>query len=191
MKSQSVLRFAATALLVPVAGFAIAQSGSHFASAVTNPSLTQASLIAQNTPEQMPEGKEHQGRKGHWGERGGEMFKELNLTADQQAKIKAIREQEKSASTDQRKQMKAAFEQMRSLSAGNATDAQLRAKHQQVRQLRQQFEDRRFETMLKIRAVLTPEQRSKMAELKQKHRRGGHRGFQSQAGGMIPGNQPF
>lgn len=179
MKSPSVLRFVATALLVPVAGFAIAQSGSHFASAVSNPSLTQASLIAQNTPAQMSEGEEQKGRrgrKGHWGQRGSEMFKELNLTTDQQAKIKAIREQEKSASTEQRKQMKAAFEQMRSLSAGNATEAQLRAQHQQVRQLRQQAEERRFEIMLKIRAVLTPEQRTKMSELKQNRHRGGHRG---------------
>jgi periplasmic protein CpxP/Spy len=180
MKSQSVLRFAATALLVPIAGFAIAQSGSHFASAIPNTSLTQASLIAQNTPDRMPEGKEH---KGH---RDGEMFKELNLTADQQAKIKAIRDQEKSASTDRRTQMKAAFDQMRSLSAGNATEDQLRTQHRQVQQLRQQAEDRRFETMLKIRAVLTPEQRTKMAELMQKRRKGGHHGFRDRADGMMP-----
>jgi periplasmic protein CpxP/Spy len=183
MKSQSVLRFAATALLVPVAGFAIAQSGSHFTSALPNASLNQNSLIAQNTPDRPSEGKE---RKGRWGHRGGDMFKELNLTADQQAKIKAIRDQEKSASADRRTQMKAAFDQMRSLSAGNATDDQLRAQHQQVRQLRQQAEDRRFETMLKIRAVLTPEQRTKMAELMQKHHKGGHRGSRDRANGMMP-----
>jgi periplasmic protein CpxP/Spy len=180
MKSQSVLRFAATALLVPVAGFAIAQSGSHFNAAFAESPLTQASLIAQNTPDQTPQGEKRRG------DRGGKWMQELNLTADQQAKIKAIREQEKSASADRRTQMKAAFDQMRSLSAGSATDDQLRAQHQQVQQLRQQAEDRRFETMLKIRAVLTPEQRTKMAELMQKHRKGGHHGFRDRADGMMP-----
>jgi periplasmic protein CpxP/Spy len=183
MKSQSVLKFAATALLVPVAGFAIAQSGSHLSAAFAEPSLTQASLIAQNTPDRPSEGNQ---RKGRWGNKGGEMFKELNLTPDQQAKIKAIREQEKTASMDRRNQMRAAFDRMRSLSAGNATDDQLRAQHQQVQQLRQQAADRRFETMLKIRAVLTPEQRTKMAELMQKHHKGGHRGSRDRADGMMP-----
>jgi Spy/CpxP family protein refolding chaperone len=39
-----------------------------------------------------------------------------------------------------------------------------------LQNLQQQASDRRFETMLQIREVLTPEQRNQMAELMQKHR---------------------
>ena len=71
--------------------------------------------------------------------------------------------------------MKAAREQMKALmSNNNSSSEELRQKHQQLQSLRQQMAERRFDTMLQIREELTPEQRSKMAELKPKF--GGRRG---------------
>ncbi len=182
MKVQSGLRFAATALLVSTAGFVIAQSGSHLNAAFAESALTPANLIAQNTTDKKTDGK------GRWQERKDKMFQDLNLTPEQQAKIKAIREQDRSSSQSLRDQMKAAWEKMRSLSAGNASDAELRQQHRELQRLAQQASDRRFETMLKIRAELTPEQRTKMAEMKGKGRHGGrHHGPRAHGGQMMMG----
>jgi periplasmic protein CpxP/Spy len=183
MKVQSGLRFAATALLVSTAGFAIAQSSPHFNAAFAESASIPANLIAQNTPDQDAEGK-GQDRKGN-------MFKELNLTTDQQTKIKAIREQEQGSAKSLRTEMTAAWEKMRSLSAGNATDEELRQQHQQMQQVQQKLGEQRFETMLKIRAVLTPEQRTKMAQLKGQHPGRGHHGSRAHGGEMMMGRQPF
>ncbi len=71
---------------------------------------------------------------------------------------------------------------------GNASDDQLRQQHQEMQALRQQVETRRFETMLQIRKVLTPEQRAKAAQLMQEHRGGHHhRGGGREARGMMSG----
>jgi Spy/CpxP family protein refolding chaperone len=64
---------------------------------------------------------------------------------------------------------------MRSLLAENANPDELRQQHQQIQTLHQQLGNQRFETMLQVREILTPEQRSQMAELIQQHR--GRRGF--------------
>ena len=64
-----------------------------------------------------------------------------------------------------KEQMGAAREEMRSLMGGIGTPQQLRQQHQQIQGLRNQLGNQRFETILAIREVLTPQQRTKMAEL--------------------------
>jgi periplasmic protein CpxP/Spy len=182
MKVRSILLFAAAAVMLPIGGTLIAHSGFASGAAYAESSGSAFNLLAQNTtPDQEPAGKMR--RKGM----GEEWGKELNLTAEQQTQIKTIRDQEKTASESLRQQMKTAREQLGTLMAGNASDAQLRQQHDQVRQLGQQLGDRRFDTMLKIRNVLTPEQRTKAAELMKQHKgKGRWHGDRDQAKGMRP-----
>jgi periplasmic protein CpxP/Spy len=173
MKLRSLLLAGAASVLIPVGGVVLTQSVLHTAA------------IAQSTPATGDQARPIRG-KGGWGDKWQE---QLNLSAAQKAQIQQIRDQEKTSSQSLRQQMKAAFEKQQSLMTGNASDDQLRQQHREVQALRQQAEDRRFDTMLKIRQVLTPEQRTKAAQLMKDHhgRRHGGRGGDKEARGMMQG----
>jgi periplasmic protein CpxP/Spy len=176
MKLRSLLVAGGAAVLLPIGGFVLTQS-------VLHTSVLAQSPAAGDRNESRP-GPGSPGRKG-WGDKWQE---QLNLSADQKAQIQKIREQEKSASEGLRQQMRTAMEKQKSLMTGNASDEQLRQQHQEMQTLRQQAETRRFETMLQIRKILTPEQRAKAAQLMQEHRGGHrHRGGGKQARGMMNG----
>lgn len=102
------------------------------------------------------------------------MVQELGLTQDQQTKIKAIWESAKNDKNPQRQQLRTEMENMRSLMARSASTNELRQQHNKIKTLRDQMGDQRFETMLQVYEVLTPQQRTKFAEMMQK--RGGMRG---------------
>jgi periplasmic protein CpxP/Spy len=103
------------------------------------------------------------------------MFEQLNLSADQQAQIKSIMEQTKTSNQGLRQQVKTVREQLKTvMGSSDASDDAIRQAHQQVQTLGQQMGEQRFETMLKIRSVLTPAQRTKFAELRKQG--GGHHG---------------
>ncbi len=104
------------------------------------------------------------------GDRGMRVFEQLNLSTEQSQRIQAIQEQERTGSQGLHQQLQQAHEQLRSLMASNASADQLRQQHQQVQNLKQQLDDRRFETMLSIREVLTSQQRTQLAQLEQQHR---------------------
>ncbi len=104
-----------------------------------------------------------------------ERLMELDLTPEQSEQIETIRQQSQADTEPLRQEFQQAHEQMRSLLAGNANSDELRQQHQQIQTLHQQLGDRRFETMLEVREILTPEQRSSWAELIQQHH--GRRGF--------------
>jgi Spy/CpxP family protein refolding chaperone len=124
--------------------------------------------------------------KGPKGKRGDEKqwLLQLNLTPDQQTRIQAIRDQERTATEPLRQSMRTAHGEMRTLMATGSAE-QLRQQHKEVQGLRQQLDDQRFETMLKIREVLTPAQRAKMAELKPFGR--GHHGGRQGGSNTYPG----
>ena len=126
-----------------------------------------------------PDGKGGPGKHERGGQEGpGNMFKELNLTEEQEQKLKELREAGRDGSKASREEMKAAHEKMRELLEGDANESQLRAQHKKLQALKMKMDDERFENMLATRAILTPEQRKKMAEqMKERHgKRGGDRG---------------
>jgi periplasmic protein CpxP/Spy len=178
MKLRSVMLAGGAAVLLPLGGFMLTQSALHVAAMAQSPGA-----VDQNEPK--PGSFDKKGRGDKWQE-------QLNLSADQKVQIQKIREQQRTSSEGLREQMKAAFEKQKSLMTGNASDDQLRQQHQTMQALRQQAETRRFETMLQIRKVLTPEQRTKAAQLIQEHRGGHrHRGGDRQARGMIMNGPEF
>lgn len=111
-------------------------------------------------------------RKGRRGKRGmKKIFQELNLTTEQQERIKAIRQESKENNSSLRQEMRQAKEEMGKLMASDTNDSELRQQHEKIQSLKKELGNKRFETMLKIRQELTPEQRTKMAELKQQRRK--------------------
>jgi Spy/CpxP family protein refolding chaperone len=107
------------------------------------------------------------------------LFEQLDLTPEQSEQIDTIQQQSQADTESLRQELQQAHQQMRSLMAGNTNVDELRQQHQELQTLHQQLGDQRFETMLKVREVLTPDQRSQMSDLIQQHR--GRRGF----GGMF------
>jgi len=117
---------------------------------------------------------------GHKRGRHGGMKKllaKLDLTPEQSQKIEEIHEQAHSDNEALYQEMQTNREEMRSLFTSDASTAELRQQHQELQGLRQQIGTSRFETKLQVREILTPEQRTKMAELMEQHRgkRGHHR----------------
>lgn len=106
------------------------------------------------------------------GMRGGinKLVQQLDLTSEQSDQIKAISEQSETENQALFEQLQTNRQEMQSLLASNADPEQLRANHQNLQNLRQELGNNRFETMLKIREVLTPEQRTQMAELMSQRR---------------------
>ena len=109
----------------------------------------------------------------HGNRRGGGMKKileQLNLTPEQSQKIDAIHEQFHSDKESLFEEMRTNHQEMRSLFASDASSQELRKQHQKIQDLHQQLGNNRFETMLQVREILTPEQRSQLAELMKQHR---------------------
>lgn len=157
MKFRPVYLLAALPLLIPV--------GSVFTDGVE--SFFPNYVVAQEASETKKPNEE-------WRQKRKERFRqELNLTPEQTEQIDQIREQGKQAKQAMREEYRAAREKMQTLMASDASDNELREQHQILQNLRQKKGEARFENKLKIRQVLTPEQRTKMAELK-KQRKGRH-----------------
>ncbi|MGF1603725.1 MAG: Spy/CpxP family protein refolding chaperone [Thermosynechococcaceae cyanobacterium] len=170
MKFNQVTALAAAAIIIPLTGTvaylttpqsALAESG-------------QPTLLAQSaTPPTQEKGDKR------WGKGKGreQMFEQLNLTDTQKAEIEQIRQAARSSREGKREEMRAARDKMQELYASNASAEDLRAQYQTTQSLREASSAERFETKLKIRDVLTPEQRTQLVELmKQKRGKGGRRG---------------
>ncbi|NEO33536.1 MAG: Spy/CpxP family protein refolding chaperone [Symploca sp. SIO3C6] len=145
-------------LLLATAPLLVATNGT-FALAQTQPAIPE--ITAQRPPDFGERGKFS--REPRW-------LQELDLSAEQSERIQAIREQSRQEMESRYQQMQEAREQMQSLMTGNASREQLRQQHQRLQNLRQELGNQRFETMLDIREILTPQQRVQMAELAQQHR---------------------
>jgi len=96
------------------------------------------------------------------------VFKELNLSPEQKEKLKKLREESKDSRKDERDKMKAEKEAFRNKMGGDASDDDLRKDFAKLQEKRNEMAKSRFDHMLKVRSILTPEQRKKFAELADK-----------------------
>jgi periplasmic protein CpxP/Spy len=94
-----------------------------------------------------------------------EIFKSLNLSGSQVTRMREIRKKYENRIDRREKSLKQANQELRVLMAGSASSAQIRAKYNQVQNLHNQLGDLRLESLLEMRAVLTPSQRRKLAEI--------------------------
>ncbi|MBL7665845.1 MAG: Spy/CpxP family protein refolding chaperone, partial [Bacteriovoracaceae bacterium] len=109
----------------------------------------------------------HAGGKG----RGGhfkEMFEKLNLSAEQKTQLENLRkgDKDKEGMKAKRQQKKELRKKMDEAFAGNASKEELTKLHTEMQSLRTEADNARFQRILSIREILTPEQRKKFQELK-------------------------
>jgi periplasmic protein CpxP/Spy len=176
MKFNQVAALAAATLIIPAIGtFAHLKANTEVALAESG----QPALLAQDTDAPAPENADApEKREGKgWGD---QYLEQLDLTEAQKAEIEKIRQDARGNSQGRREEMRALRDKMQQLYASDASSAELRNQHQEAMKLRQEVGDQHFETKLKIREVLTLEQRQKLVELKsQRRERRGPRGPQS------------
>jgi Spy/CpxP family protein refolding chaperone len=143
----------------------------------------QANLINNDVPEQptniqLAQNQMPQNKRMGRGNRMEKLLQQLDLTSEQSQQIETIQEQFRSENEALWQEMQANKQQMRSLLSSDTSAEELRQQHQQAQSLHQQLSDNRFETMLQIRDVLTPEQRSELAQIMEQNQgRRGERNF--------------
>lgn len=93
------------------------------------------------------------------------VFQQLDLTSEQQQRIKQIHLQYRGQIHKKRAKLTRLQQQLSDMMVGTEPIELLRAKNQQLSVLRQQIEALRFESMLATREILTPQQRRKFREL--------------------------
>lgn len=115
--------------------------------------------------------------KGGFGKGGlRQMVEELNLTDEQKEKAKKIHQDGRDAIKAKREAMKKAHDELEAAIQGKATDDEVRAKFAALQKVQEDFAKARFEKVLALRAILTPDQRAKMKGPKGFGKRGGHHG---------------
>ncbi len=98
------------------------------------------------------------------------IFEQLNLTKEQTEKIIAIRQENQQEIRQSLQSLRNAQEELNTMITGRGNDNQLRKKHGEVLQLRQELAELQFNTLLKIREVLTPEQLQQWSKLMEQRR---------------------
>ncbi|MEW6054970.1 MAG: Spy/CpxP family protein refolding chaperone [Bdellovibrionota bacterium] len=102
-------------------------------------------------------------------------LKQLNLNEEQKKKLQDIRKEARSDRKDQRESLKTSHEELKKKMASDASEDELRKQFSEIQAKRAELQKGRFERMLKVRAVMTPEQRKQLMEIaeKQKDKRKG------------------
>ncbi|XZN89074.1 MAG: Spy/CpxP family protein refolding chaperone [Microcoleus sp.] len=147
---MSMRRISTLALLMLTLGSATA------AIAVPNP--LPAETIAQNQ------------RPNRTGAKEGGMFEKLNLSADQKQKMQAVRDRYKDQISQRMQAVRQARQELQTMMSGTATASQIREKNNQISGLKKQLDDVRLESTLAMREILTPAQRTQLAELMNQRR---------------------
>ena len=134
---------------------------------------------AQPAPEGGMQGPQHGGMHQRWGGRhgGDEMrgLRALDLTEAQRDQIFKIRHDQAPAFRDQMKKVRASHEELQKLALADKFDpaAVRRAADTQAKAM-SELAVMRAQTTNRVRAVLTPEQRTKLDQMREQHRHGPH-----------------
>lgn len=125
---------------------------------------TMAESLAQGSPNQPGMNR-----------RSDQLMNSLNPTPEQQQQLQAIRQEYQGEMQQQQQQMRQIQQELNDLMSGNASESQIRQKHDQLMNVKQQMGQLQFDMMLKMRAVLTPEQRAQLMDLMQERRQNSRR----------------
>lgn len=119
-------------------------------------------------------------RKGAWLQR---LTDKLDLDDDTRTSVRAVIDAGRERTRDARKELKAARVQMHGLlQADQPDEAEVLAQVERIGTLRTALHKQRMQTMLRVRALLNPEQRATLLEMFKKRRGSGKRGPRRGAG---------
>jgi Spy/CpxP family protein refolding chaperone len=128
---------------------------------------------------------------GHRGMMGQQMGQMLELTDSQRQQVWVLRDQMRKSTADTRSALQAKHEEMRVLWLQDVPNrAAILAKHAEIDALRATMREAHIDFRLAVHALLTPEQRAKLAELPPPGKHGGHGpggGMGGPGGGFGPG----
>ena len=92
-------------------------------------------------------------------------FDRIDASAEQRKKLTEIIGKRVEESRPVREELRQKARELKQMMSGDsATDEQLRSKAGEIRALRSQLMDARFETLLQVRAVLTPDQKEQISK---------------------------
>lgn len=100
-----------------------------------------------------------QNKRFNRGERREQLMENLNLSNEQTQKIENIRSKYQPQMENLEEQIVAERETLSDMLKRNDSESRLRSQHQKITSLNQKMQNLRFESMLEMRAVLTPQQR--------------------------------
>lgn len=99
-----------------------------------------------------------------------ESVKPPNLTPEQARQVGEARDRYRDQIAQQMQQLHQAQQELDELMSGSASEREVREKYSKVAALRQKIEDLRFESMMAVRSLLTPEQHRQLLEYLQQQR---------------------
>ena len=95
----------------------------------------------------------------------GPLIEELQLTPQQQRQLREIRSQYQPQLLEHQRQLQQHKSVLIQMLVGTASETSIRSQHRQLTVVSERLAELSFEGMLKVRTVLTPEQRSLLSEL--------------------------
>lgn len=107
----------------------------------------------------------HRQRGERRGRERGEFMAKLNLTTEQQQQMQSIRSKYQPQMDSIRQEIRSEREKLRQMMANNTSADNLRSQHNKIASLNQKIGDLRFQSMLEMREVLTPEQRQQWNQM--------------------------
>ena len=147
-------------------------------------STTQGSADTQQQQTERRGKRWHRGKRGMHGMRGMmHMLRELNLTDAQQQQARAIFDRYEASTKPQREEMRQLFQQKRQGNGEMDAQAQARAEA-----LRAQFKESARLMHDELLTILTPEQRTKLEQMKQE-RKARHEERRARRQGQMNDNQ--
>ncbi len=112
-------------------------------------------------------------QKWHSGQRAQEIYSQLNLTDEQKKRLEANKQQHRAKMQSAHQGIKADKEALKGELMKSQLDMpKINQIHDQIKSLQNQMEDEKLNSIIAVRAILTPEQYLKFVNLMHKHKEG-------------------
>lgn len=113
------------------------------------------------------------GRKQHFGDKTGRIFKELNLNQEQQKRLEENRDVQRQKTVQLREAMKAKQAQLQeALKEPAANRASVEPLVNEIKSLQAQSIELRVDAILAVKKILTPQQFAKFQQIMDKYKEG-------------------